>query len=733
MVARSPSVTVLLAVKDGAATIGQALASVLGQTFRDLELVVVDDGSTDATPDRLAAVDDARLRVLRNEASAGLASALNRGLDQARGRYVARLDADDVAFPGRLAAQVAVLEARPRLALLGTATIELEASGRLGALHVPPIGVNAVRWHALFGAPVFHPTVMLDREALDRHGLRYDPTFEESEDYDLWSRLLEVAEVDNLERAYVIRRIHSAQATKTRRDLQRRFQRAVALERIAAAAPDLDPGSAELAWRLGAGERLDPAELPPAGRALVSLQQAFRANIGPGGEAAAARALLRAASRAPAGAGPELVRLALGIDPAAPARNAARRASRVRRAHRAREEAALWLHDLERESASDRPIRVTVVSPEPTPYRSPLFDRVALRPEIDLTVVYAARTVARRTWEVEPRHHAVFLDGVQVPGLRRVLRHDYPVTPGIARALGASRPDVVVVSGWSTFPSQAALAWCRRHRVPYLLLVSSHDEGPKAGWRRAVKGTVVPPVVKAAAGGLVLGTRSRESLVALGARPDRLHVFANTIDVPAWTARADELAARRPELRAALGAGPQEIVVLSVARLAPEKGLDTLVRAVFRAGPRLRLVIAGEGPQRRSLEALAHELGVELLLPGDLPHDRVPELYAAADVFVLPSWHEPWGVVVNEAAASGLPLVLSDRVGAASDLLQDRVNGALVAPGDISALADAIRRYADDPAARLAAAAASRERMEGWDYPASVDNFVTAVREATAR
>ena len=85
--------------------------------------------------------------------------------------------------------------------------------------------------------------------------------------------------------------------------------------------------------------------------------------------------------------------------------------------------------------------RVAFVSPEPTPYRSPLLDRVAATDEIDLTVVYAAQTVAGRTWKVKPLHRAVFLEGLKLPGLRRVFRHDYPVTPGLWRALRQAKPE----------------------------------------------------------------------------------------------------------------------------------------------------------------------------------------------------------------------------------------------------------------------------------------------------
>ena len=177
--------------------------------------------------------------------------------------------------------------------------------------------------------------------------------------------------------------------------------------------------------------------------------------------------------------------------------------------------------------------------------------------------------------------------------------------------------------------------------------------------------------------------------------------------------------------------GPDDVVVLSVARLAPEKGLDVLVRAAAEAGdPRLLVVVAGAGPERERLSALAEELGVRLVLRGDLPWARIVETYVAADVFALLSEREPWAVVVNEAAACGLPLVLSDRVGAAHDLLRDGENGVLVPAGDASAAAAALRRLAADRLVRLAYGAVSREIAARWGYGASVDAFVAAVQRA---
>ncbi len=116
-----------------------------------------------------------------------------------------------------------------------------------------PIGAISVRWAALFSSPFFHPSVLVDREALETHGLRYDSAYLESEDYELWTRLLLHAEGDNLADPLLLYRVHAGQASQARRGLQRDFQRRVALREIGRVAPALDPAHAELAWRVGAG------------------------------------------------------------------------------------------------------------------------------------------------------------------------------------------------------------------------------------------------------------------------------------------------------------------------------------------------------------------------------------------------------------------------------------------------------------------------------------------------
>lgn len=732
-----PRVSVLTAVHNGERYLRAAIESILRQTVSELELLVVDDGSTDSTPAVLSAVEDERLRVVRNEYRLGLAGALNRGLDEVRARYVARMDADDIALPHWLQRVLARLGTEPAVALVGAGILELHTGGRLGAVHLPEPGPAVTRWYSLFSSsPFFHNTVAFDNELFEQNRLRYDESFGESEDYELWTRVLEHAEADSLEEPLVLYRVHPEQASQRRSGLQRELGRHVALAQIAAAAPTLSEHESELAWRFGFRLHLEPDEVEQGADAFVELLRQFsnsgryaRAQLA-GVREAAARTIAERARAASGAARVRLLRTALALDPALAVHVAARRAHRAAEGRRVREEARRLLRSGEPTPAS---IRVAAVFPEPTPYRAPLLDRVAALPEIDLTVIYAAETVADRTWSVQPAHRAVFLRGTLVPGARRILHHDYPVTPGVARALAKARPEVVVVSGWSTFAAQAAISWCRLKRVPYVLLVESHDEGPRAAWRRKVKGAVVPRIVRGASGALVTGTLARRSMVSRGAPAERVHVFANTIDAEGFGERADRLAARRPELREELGATADDVVVLSVARLEPEKGLDVLVRAVAEAGdPRLLLVLVGDGPEREPLEKLASELGVRLVLAGDREWERIVEVYAAADVFALLSEREPWAVVVNEAAACGLPLVLSDRVGAAHDLLRDGQNGTLVPAGDVAAAARALRDLAADGGLRLAQGARSRELVRGWGYGPSVAGFLAAVREAVA-
>ena len=212
----TPAVSVLMSVHDGASTIAAAVESVLAQTAGDLELIVVDDGSTDATPDLLAAVRDPRLRVVR-QARTGLTRALNAGLAHATAPLVARLDADDVALPPRLERQRAFLAAAPEIGVLGTAAREVDAAGRQVRIVRPPLDDRTLRRALIRANPFVHSSMMIRRALLERVD-GYDETLPVAQDYDLWMRLARVTRLANLEDVLVVRMLGARRVSVERED-----------------------------------------------------------------------------------------------------------------------------------------------------------------------------------------------------------------------------------------------------------------------------------------------------------------------------------------------------------------------------------------------------------------------------------------------------------------------------------------------------------------------------------
>lgn len=213
-----PTVSVVMAVHNGAAWVAEAARSILEQTLKDLEIIAVDDASSDGTVEILAGLDDPRVHVQRRE-RLGLTRALNEGLRSARAPLVARLDVDDVAAPERLARQVEFLEAHPEVGLLGTAAREIDATGRDLGVVVPPAEDAAIR-RALIRRNVFvHSSVMVRRGLVLEAG-GYDPSFPVAQDYDLWLRLARLTRLANLAEPLVVRRLLPARVS-TARDADR--------------------------------------------------------------------------------------------------------------------------------------------------------------------------------------------------------------------------------------------------------------------------------------------------------------------------------------------------------------------------------------------------------------------------------------------------------------------------------------------------------------------------------
>lgn len=193
-----PAVSVVMAVHDGERYLRPAVESVLSQTRDDLELLAVDDGSTDSTADILAeyARDDTRV-VIERVSHAGRSVALNHGCRAARGALIARLDADDIALPKRLELQLAFLESHPEVCLLGGAALLIDDEGREFGRDALPTSDAEIRATLEHSSAFYHSNVVFRRDAFEAAG-RYRPAFEPAEDYDLWLRLSEQGQVANL-------------------------------------------------------------------------------------------------------------------------------------------------------------------------------------------------------------------------------------------------------------------------------------------------------------------------------------------------------------------------------------------------------------------------------------------------------------------------------------------------------------------------------------------------------
>jgi glycosyltransferase involved in cell wall biosynthesis len=201
-----PVVSVVMTVHNGLPHVIEAVDSILGQDFDRFELVVVDDGSTDGTPDALAGRDDERLRLVRR-AHLGRAAALDHALRLARGRYVANLDADDVALPGRLALPVRFLDEHPEVAVVGAAVQPYVGSARRRPRRLPRSD-RAIRWSFLFRNPIFHSSATFRADAAAAvGGYPVDMT----DDAGLWIRLGGRQSLANLDVPLAAKRLHPGQ------------------------------------------------------------------------------------------------------------------------------------------------------------------------------------------------------------------------------------------------------------------------------------------------------------------------------------------------------------------------------------------------------------------------------------------------------------------------------------------------------------------------------------------
>jgi GT2 family glycosyltransferase len=269
--ARSSRVSVVLPVYNGERFLTDAVDSILAQTFRDFELIGIDDGSLDGSGEILDrfALADSRVRALR-QANAGIIAALNRGLALARGEFIARMDADDVAHPERLARQAAFLDAHPDIAVVGCAVTLIDERGKRIRDVEYPRTPEAVAEFLEIGAPLAHPAVMMRRDAVLAVG-GYREAYRHAEDYDLWLRMAERYRMANLPDRLLLYRQHEAKHSFTYA-VEQRFASRIALAAARcrrAGKPDPTEGLTALA-----PNDIDRFDLSPRERATIPLDLA---------------------------------------------------------------------------------------------------------------------------------------------------------------------------------------------------------------------------------------------------------------------------------------------------------------------------------------------------------------------------------------------------------------------------------------------------------------------------
>lgn len=179
----------MMAVHNGEPFVGKSVQSILGQTFTDFELLVIDDGSTDGSRRIIRSIADSRIRLILNGENRGLTPSLNRGLAEATGEFVARIDADDIALPQRLARQVTYLDKHPDITLVGSGYREIDVSGHPGSKHHPPSKHFQLLWSLIFHCPFLHSSTLWRRDPVAKEVGLYSPSFNYAMDWDYWSRI----------------------------------------------------------------------------------------------------------------------------------------------------------------------------------------------------------------------------------------------------------------------------------------------------------------------------------------------------------------------------------------------------------------------------------------------------------------------------------------------------------------------------------------------------------------
>jgi len=208
----APKISVIMPVYNAEKYLDEAVESILNQTYSDFELIIINDCSNDNSEKIILSYDDSRIKYIKNETNLGVALSLNRGLDEACGEYIARMDADDISLPLRFEKQLEFMEKNANVAVCGC---EAELFGDvINNDTFTVFGKEDMKINMLFSSCICHPAVMIRRSVFEKEHFRYDVNFDKLEDYELWTRVFVKYDLDNVHGVYFRYRIHQNQVTQ---------------------------------------------------------------------------------------------------------------------------------------------------------------------------------------------------------------------------------------------------------------------------------------------------------------------------------------------------------------------------------------------------------------------------------------------------------------------------------------------------------------------------------------
>lgn len=378
-----------------------------------------------------------------------------------------------------------------------------------------------------------------------------------------------------------------------------------------------------------------------------------------------------------------------------------------------------------RQASGGKLMRIAVIFDNLGPYHIARLS--AASAQCELLGVEVAQRSANYGWHptatITAFHRTVLMEQGTRQGMDRNI-----LAARLHTVLSKFRPEAVAIPGWSYVEAILALRWCVRNRVPVILMSESQEvDETRTRLKEWFKGRYLALCPAA----LVGGESHRAYLLRLGMSADRVFLGYDAVDnghfaCGAATARADAIAMRR---KLSL---PQHYFLASN-RFISKKNLPVLLRAFARyredcTGTPWDLVLLGDGPLRGEIEALIAGLDLDgsVRLPGFRQYDELPAYYGLAGAFVHASTSEQWGLVVNEAMASGLPVLVSKRCGCASELVHHGINGYQFDPADTATLSQDMAEITRDEGRRRVMGNASRERIGQW----GPDRFAQGLREA---